>query len=124
MQPPKSKGKQESALIFPRDTIPEPIGARFSTVAKKRNYVQKFKILYTIIKMLYRPSFLRDVDQQTSHSLGEANEKLVSVSQKETFKQRVSSLNTRLYLSTLSYIRLEIKTFRCGSRIGDVFSDM
>ena len=74
MQPPKSKGKQESALIFPRDTIPEPIGARFSTQAKKR-------IMFKNSKRLYWPSFLRD--QQTSHSLVEANEKLVSVYQKE-----------------------------------------
>ena len=74
MQPPKSKGKQESALIFPRDTIPEPIGARFSTQAKKG-------IMFKNSKKVYWPSFLRD--QQTSHSLVEANEKLVSVSQKE-----------------------------------------
>ena len=67
MQPPKSKGKQESALIFPRDTIPEPIGARFSTQAKKG-------IMFKNSKRLYWPSFLRD--QQTSHSLVEANEKL------------------------------------------------
>ena len=48
------------------------------------------------------------------HLIAAANEKLVIVSQKGSFKQ-TASLNTHLCLCTLSYVRLEIKTVHRGA---------